>query len=122
MRQHMPQVPDHRFVDCAAHQPSSITQSNKIQRAGLPAWTGSWTGASDNPSAASAISAITRVSRAASVPGAGDRTSHNPPVVGSSPTRPTCDFIRIPGQVVDRVVNVTAGTPSEHIEQLPNGS
>ena len=56
---------------------------------GLRPWTGSWTGAPDNPSAARAISAMTRVIRAVSVPGAGGRTSHNPPVVGSSPTRPT---------------------------------
>jgi hypothetical protein len=47
------------------------------------------TGASVNPSAASAVSAITRVICAASATGAPDRTSHNPPVVGSSPTRPT---------------------------------
>jgi hypothetical protein len=60
--------------------------------------------------------------RAASAYDARGRSSHNPPVVGSSPTRPTCDFIRIPGQVVDRVVNVMAGTLSGHIEQLPNGS
>jgi DNA-binding transcriptional regulator YhcF (GntR family) len=32
---------------------------------------------------------------AASVRVARGRTSHNPPVVGSSPTRPTCDFTRI---------------------------
>ena len=48
----------------------------------------------DNPSAVSAISAITRVICAASARVALGRTSHNPPVVGSSPTRPTCDFTR----------------------------
>jgi hypothetical protein len=47
----------------------------------LRSWTGSWTGASDNPSAASAVSAMIRVICAASVRGAGGRTSHNPPVV-----------------------------------------
>ena len=41
--------------------------------------------------------------RAGSAPGASGRASHNPPVVGSSPTRPT-------------------GVPSGHIEQLPSGS
>ena len=29
------------------------------------------------------------------------RGSHNPPVVGSSPTRPTCDLIQRPGQTVN---------------------
>ena len=59
-------------------------------RCRLPApWTGSWTGASGNPSAASAIGAVIRITCAASVPGAPGRASHNPPVVGSSPTRPT---------------------------------
>jgi hypothetical protein len=55
----------------------------------LRPWTGSWTGAPDNPSAASAVSAITRIICAARAHGAWGRTSHNPPVVGSSPTRPT---------------------------------
>jgi hypothetical protein len=32
--------------------------------------------------------------RAASAPGAPGHTSHNPPVVGSSLTRPTSDFIQ----------------------------
>jgi hypothetical protein len=58
-------------------------------------WTGSWTGASDNPSAASAISAMPRVICAASVCGAGGRASHNPPVVGSSPTSPTVPITRV---------------------------
>jgi hypothetical protein len=48
-------------------------------------WTGSWTGASANPSAASAISAITRVIRAARAHCARGRPSHNPPVVCSRP-------------------------------------
>jgi hypothetical protein len=57
-------------------------------------WTGSWTGASDNSSAVSAISAMTRGIGAASALGARGRTSHNPPVVGSSPTRPTYSYLR----------------------------
>jgi hypothetical protein len=65
-------------------------------------WTGSWTGASDSPSAASAVSAITRVICAASVHGAGGRASHNPPVVGSSPTRPTSSFSIRSAMAVDR--------------------
>ena len=52
-------------------------------------WTGSWTGATDDSSAASAAGAITRAIGAASAHGARGRASHNPPVVGSSPTRPT---------------------------------
>ena len=44
---------------------------------------------SDNPSAMSVISAMIRAICAASAHGARDRTSHNPPVVGSGPTRPT---------------------------------
>jgi len=56
---------------------------------GPAAWTGSWTGAPDYPSAVSAISAMIRVICAASVRVALGQTSHNPPVVGSSPTRPT---------------------------------
>ena len=54
-------------------------------------WTGSWTGAPDNPSAVSAVSAMIRVVCAASAHGVRGHTSHNPPVVGSSPTRPTRD-------------------------------
>ncbi len=53
------------------------------------AWTGSWTGAPDNPRATSAVSVMIRVICAASTLGAWGRASHNPPVVGSSPTRPT---------------------------------
>ena len=64
------------------------TVAGQRDRAPRP-WTGSWTGAPDNPSAVSAVSAMIRVVCAASAHGAGGRTSHNPPVVGSSPTRPT---------------------------------
>jgi hypothetical protein len=65
-------------------------------------WTGSWTGAPDNPGAARAISAITRAISAASAHGARGRTSHNPPVVGSSPTRPTSSFDIRSAMAVDR--------------------
>jgi hypothetical protein len=53
------------------------------------AWNDSWNGALNNRRAASAVSAMTCVICAASALGARGRTSHNPPVVGSSPTRPT---------------------------------
>jgi hypothetical protein len=56
---------------------------------GPRAWTGSWTGAPANPSATSAISAITRGICAASAHGARSRTSLNPRVRGSSPWRRT---------------------------------
>jgi hypothetical protein len=45
------------------------------QSSGPSAWTGSWTGASVNPSAARAISAITRAICAARAHGAWGRTS-----------------------------------------------
>ncbi len=51
-------------------------------------WTGSWTGGSNNLSAASAISAITRVIRAARAHCARGRTSHNPSVVVRAPPAP----------------------------------
>ena len=43
---------------------------------------------------------------AASAPGAPGRASQNPPVVGSSPTRPTCDFTRTTGHLMDRTVSL----------------
>jgi hypothetical protein len=52
-----------------------------------PAWTGSWTGSPDNPSAASAVSAMIRVICAGRTLGARGRASHNPPVVGSGRRR-----------------------------------
>ena len=70
--------------------PNVVTHSNRTEkRWTLRPWTGSWTGVPDNPSAPSAISAIFRVICAASAHSARGRSSHNPPVVGSSPTRPT---------------------------------
>jgi hypothetical protein len=71
---------------------SDVTHSSWMAgRRGLGAWTGSWTGSPDYPSAASAVSAITRAIGAASAPGAPGRASHDPLVVGSNSTRPTCD-------------------------------
>jgi hypothetical protein len=55
-------------------------------------WTGSWTDASYSPSAVGVVSAMIRVICAASAHDARGRTSHNPPVVGSSPTRPDQQF------------------------------
>jgi hypothetical protein len=59
-------------------------------------WTGSWTAASGNSSVVSAISAMIRVIYAASAHDARGRTSHNLPVAGSSPARPTCGFMPSP--------------------------
>jgi hypothetical protein len=84
-------------------------------------WTGSWTGPLDNPSAVSAVSAITRAIGAASAHGARGHTSHNPPVVSSSPTRPT--YVRLKkGSICPRLAQpayrtdagmVAAMTPAE---------
>ena len=49
---------------------------------GPRAWAGSWTGLPDNPSAASAVSAMTRDIGAASASEAREHASHYPPVVG----------------------------------------
>ena len=51
---------------------------------------------------------------AAGAHGARGRTSHNPSAVGSSPTRPTCDFATSLGRAVDRIVNQCrwSGVPS----------
>jgi hypothetical protein len=50
-----------------------------------PAWTGSWTGAPDNPSAANAASAMTCGIGAASAQGVRGRTSCKRQVSGSNP-------------------------------------
>ena len=52
-------------------------------------WTGSWTEPSVQTVQSGPSVARLRGIRAASAHGARGRTSHNPPVVGSSPTRPT---------------------------------
>ena len=71
-------------------RPRGVTHSSRMTGAEGPrAWTGSWTGAPDNSSVVSAAGAMIRVIYAASTLGAWGRSSHNPPVVGSSPTRPT---------------------------------
>jgi hypothetical protein len=63
-----------------------------------------WTEPSAQPVRSLPSAARLRSIRAASAHDARSRTSHNPLVVGSSPTRLTCS------------------TPSGHIEQLPSGS
>jgi Universal stress protein family len=50
------------------------------------AWTGSWTASPDNPSAESAVIAMIGAIGADNAMGARGPTSHNPPVMGSSPT------------------------------------
>jgi hypothetical protein len=52
-------------------------------------WTGSWTGPSVQPVRSGPSAARLRGIRAAGAHNARSRASHNPPVVGSSPTRPT---------------------------------
>jgi hypothetical protein len=52
-------------------------------------WTGSWTEPSVQPVQSGSSAARLRGIRAGSACGARGRSSHNPPVVGSSPTRPT---------------------------------
>src|SRR5690242_2442044 len=52
-------------------------------------WTGSWTEPSVQPVRSGPSAARLRGIPAASANDARSRTSHNPPVVGSSPTRPT---------------------------------
>jgi hypothetical protein len=77
-------------------------------------WTGSWTAAPDNLSAPSAVSAITRAIGAASAPGASDRASHNPPVVGSSPTRPTY-------QILNKDSKISAGGNRPYVLRMVRG-
>jgi hypothetical protein len=81
-------------------------------------WTGSWTDAPDNPSAVSAISAITRVIGAARAHGAWGRSSHNPPVVGSSPTRPppslSCDDTLLSAPCDPAADTLSGPTDAEH--------
>ena len=57
-------------------------------------------GSRDNPSVVSAVSAMFSVIGAASGHRGRGRASHNPPVVGSSPTRPTRNYT---GCLVDGV-------------------
>jgi hypothetical protein len=52
-------------------------------------WTGAWTGAPGNPSAMCAFVALTRGVSAGQACVANERASHNPPVLGSSPSRPS---------------------------------
>ena len=67
-------------------------------------WTGSWTEPSVQPVRSGPSAARLRGIRAASACDARGRTSHNPPVVGSSPTRPTSWFDTRARRAVDRIV------------------
>src|SRR5580704_11157326 len=67
---------------------TSRTVAGLRDRAPRP-WTGSWTEPSVQPVRSGSSAARLRSIRAASALGASGRSSHNPPVVGSSPTRPT---------------------------------
>jgi hypothetical protein len=70
-------------------------------------WTGSWTEPSVQPVRSGPSAARLRSIRAASAPGARGRSSHNPPVVGSSPTRPIACHLnkssKRPSHAVDRL-------------------
>jgi len=65
----------------------TVTPRSSRHHQTLAPW--AWTGSPDNPSAAYAASAIARAIGAARACEAREHASHNPPVVGSSPTRPT---------------------------------
>jgi hypothetical protein len=65
---------------------------------GPRAWTGSRTESPVQTVPLAPSAARLRGIRAASAPGAPGRTSHNPPVVGSSPTRPTSGLIPVVGE------------------------
>src|SRR3954453_4136497 len=67
-------------------------------RAPMP-WTGSWTEPSVQPVRSGPRAARLRGIRADRAPGAPGRASHNPPVVGSSPTRPTRSFLHGTGRL-----------------------
>jgi len=74
------------------------------EEAGTLPWTGSWTEPSVQTVRSGPSAARLCVIRAGSADDAPGRASHNPPVVGSSPTRPTSGFIRSLGRTVDRIV------------------
>jgi hypothetical protein len=63
-RQRVHRLPIAAGMTCAAHRIAIHGQNDETW--GLGAWTGSWTGSPDNPSAVSAVSAITRAIGAAS--------------------------------------------------------
>jgi hypothetical protein len=94
-------------------------------------WTGSWTGAQDNPSAASAVGAMIRVISAASAHDARGRTSCKRQVSGSNPLTGS-QFSRGVGlastlvrgtNVPDRdYPAVVPRVAKGHIEQPPSGS
>ena len=72
---------------------------------GLAPWTGTWTGVREIPALSVRSRAAARGIVAGRVRAAAERASHNPPAVGSSPTRPTCGFTRIHSRSVDRIVD-----------------
>jgi hypothetical protein len=71
------------------------------EEAGAWLWTGSWTEPSVQTVQSGPPAAQIRSVRADSALGAPGRTSHNPPVVGSSPTRPTSGFTRSRPDVIE---------------------
>src|SRR5208282_3015860 len=75
-------------------------------------WTGSWTGPSVQPVRSGPSAARLRGIRAASACDVRSHTSHNPPVVGSSPTRPTVSnsWPRV-SDLVNSISAVTVRTP-----------
>jgi hypothetical protein len=85
-------------------------------------WTGSWTEPSVQTVQSGPSAARLGGIRADRAPGAPGRASHNPPVVGSSPTRPTCDFKDRPGLGRGPILAERFIVPpylSGHVEQLP---
>src|SRR5208282_6510615 len=69
-------------------------------------WTGSWTEPSVQPVRSGPSAARLRSIPAASAHDARSRTSHNPPVVGSSPTPPHRDIANKAGDGGARAVSV----------------
>jgi hypothetical protein len=65
---------------------------------------GSWTESLVQAVQSEPLVARPRGISAGSAPGAPGRASHNPPVVGSSPTRPTSGFDTRGRRAVDRIV------------------
>ena len=77
----------------------TLCSRNRLTAGDRKSWTGSWTEPSVQTVQSGPSVARLRGIRAASACDARGRSSHNPPVVGSSPTRPTCDLVpRHPGR------------------------
>ena len=79
-----------------------LTLRRCVSRSLRWSWTGSWTEPSAQPVQLALSAARLGGIRAGSAPGAPGRASHNPPVVGSSPIRPTCGFTHLDLGFVDR--------------------